>query len=190
MAKRRARNFLTGLAEDGPQRSQTMPDLKKQTPKQREQFGYMIDVMRRLEWDFHNTIEMTSRVPDEWHEIAAKRPQRKAMKVNLRLEEDVVKFFKSMGEGYGARINDVLKSYMYARLAGVIKGAETTNHYKTRQEDHLGKKPRFGDTAREVNQEWFDAPATTDMNQAVVVETFQRRFAEEGMPPGGTVRVK
>ena len=167
-----------------------MSNLKKQTPRQRAQFGYMVDVMQRLEWDFHNTIEMTSRIPEEWHEIAARRPERANLKVNLRLEEDVVKFFKSMGEGYGARINDVLKSYMYARLAGVIKGAETTNHYKKRVEDHAGKKPRFGDVARMVGRDWTDDPGGPDVDVGLVIEEFQHRFAEEGMPEDGMIRVK
>ena len=167
-----------------------MSNLKKQTPRQRAQFGYMVDVMQRLEWDLHNTIEMTSRIPDEWHEIAARRPIARAMKVNLRLEEDVVKFFKSMGEGYGPRINDVLKSYMHARLAGVIRGAETTNHYKKQIEEHAGPKPRFGDVARMVGQDWSDDPDGPEIPHARVVEMFQHRFAAEGMPEGGTIRVK
>ena len=99
-----------------------MPDLKTQTPRQRANMTYMMDVMRRLEWDLHNTIEATGRIPEEWHEIAQATPRSAGVKVNLRLEADVVKFFKSMGEGYGPRINDVLRSYMHARLAGVVQG--------------------------------------------------------------------
>ncbi len=167
-----------------------MSNLKQQTPKQRAQFAYMIDVMQRLEWDLHNTIEMTSRIPEEWHDIAARRPVSKTTKVNLRLEEDVIRFFKSMGEGYGPRINDVLKSYVHARLAGVIRGAETTNHHQKRQDYHTGPKPRFGDVAREVGQEWEDAPDGPGVNQARVVEVFQHRYADDGMPEGGTIRVK
>jgi uncharacterized protein (DUF4415 family) len=92
-----------------------MPDLKKQTLRQKAQLTYMMDVMRRLEWDLHNTIEMTGRIPEEWHQIATATPRCTKVKVNLGLEADVVKFFKSMGEGYGPRINDVLRSYMHAR---------------------------------------------------------------------------
>ena len=127
-----------------------MTDLKKQTPRQRAEMTYMMDVMRRLEWDLHNTIELTGRIPEEWHEIATATPRRAKVKVNLYLEADVVKFFKSMGEGYGPRINDVLRSYMHARLAGVIRGAETIPHYRHRAEAHDGPKPQFGDLAREL----------------------------------------
>ena len=107
-----------------------MPDLAKQTPRQSAQMTYMMDVMRRLEWDLHNTIELTGRIPEAWHDIATATPRAAKVKVTLSLEADVLKFFKSMGEGYGPRMNDVLKSYMHARLAGVIRGAETLAHYR------------------------------------------------------------
>jgi uncharacterized protein (DUF4415 family) len=121
-----------------------MPDLKRQTPRQRAQMTYMMDVMRRLEWDLHNTIELTGRIPEEWHQIATATPRAAKVKVTLALEADVLKFFRSMGEGYGPRINDVLRSYMHARLAGVIRGAETLAHYREREEAHSGEKPRSG----------------------------------------------
>jgi hypothetical protein len=74
-----------------------MSNLKQQTPNQLAQFANMIDVMQRLEWDMHNTIEMTSRIPKEWDDIAARRPMSETIRVNLRLEKGVVRFFKSMG---------------------------------------------------------------------------------------------
>ena len=154
-----------------------MTDLSRQTPKQRENYAYLMDVMQRLEWDLHNAIDLTDRIPDEWHEIAARRPTLPRVKVNLGLEADVVKFFKSMGAGYGPRINDVLKSYMYARLAGVIKGAETTDHFRKREEVHSGPKPRFGDFARILGEE---GTAEVLPARARVQEALQRRRAEEG----------
>lgn len=164
-----------------------MTDLARQTPKQRENYSYLMDVVQRLEWDLHNTIEMTSHIPEEWHEIAARRPTRPKVKVNLALEEDVVKFFKSMGEGYGPRINGVLKSYMYARLAGVIKGAETTNHYRNRVEAHAGPKPRFGEVGRMLGEEVADEPLPAKVR---VIEALQQRYAEEGVPEGGVPGVR
>lgn len=135
-----------------------MPDLTKLTPKQTAHYTYMMDVMRRLEWDLHHRIEETGRIPAEWHEIAQSRPTAPKVKVNMWLEADVVKFFRSMGPGYGPRINDVLKSYVHARLAGVIRGAETINLYKEREALYEGAKPAFGDTARAMGEDWQDAP--------------------------------
>jgi uncharacterized protein (DUF4415 family) len=156
-----------------------MPDLKKQTPRQRAQMTYMMDVMRRLEWDLHNTIELTGRIPEEWHQIASATPRQAKVKVNLGLEADVVKFFKSMGEGYGPRINDVLRSYMHARLAGVIRGAETLAHYREREEAHAGPKPQFGDVAEAFGWEWEDdGPEAAQGDRAKVQERAQKGVAE------------
>ena len=78
----------------------------------------MGDAMHRLEWDLHNVIEATSRSPLEWHEIARERTGNRKVKMTLLLEEGVVRFFKSMGMGHGARINEVLRVFMHGRLAG------------------------------------------------------------------------
>jgi len=162
-----------------------MPDLKKQTPRQRANMTYMMDVMRRLEWDLHNTIEATGRIPEAWHEIAQATPRSARVKVNLGLEADVVKFFKSMGEGYGPRINDVLRSYMHARLAGVIRGAETVAHFRRREEGHEGPKPAFGDIDRELGEEWVDeGPEVVETSRAKMQELLQRKYAEGGGPEG------
>lgn len=156
-----------------------MPDLKKQTPRQRAQMTYMMDVMRRLEWDLHNTIELTGRIPAEWHEIATATPRSVKKRVCIALEADVLKFFKSMGEGYGPRINDVLKSYMHARLAGVIRGAETLAHYREREEAHSGGKPQFGDVAKAMGREWEDVgPPVVEAVRAKAQEMMQKGVAE------------
>lgn len=160
-----------------------MTDLKKLTPKQSAHYSYMMDVMARLEWDFHNTIEMTGRIPEAWHDIARQTPDRPKMKVNLGLDEDVVRFFKSMGEGYGPRINAVLKSYMHARLAGVIRGAETTAHFRRREAAFDGPKPQFGEFAKFIGDEWSDeGPEVPDKAKAKGIERLQQRYGEEGMP--------
>ena len=152
-----------------------MTDLSRQTPTQRAHYTYMMDVMTRLEWDLHHKIETTSRIPEEWHEIAKRTPDKPRLQVNLRLDADVVKFFKTFGTGYGGRINDVLKSYVHARLAGVIKGAETTNHFKNAREDHSGAKPRFGGMAAKLGQDWTDAPGK--MSGAVAKQLMMEEVA-------------
>jgi hypothetical protein len=135
--------------------------------------------MRRLEWDLHNTIELTGRIPEEWHEIAKATPRSAKKRVCVALEADVLKFFKSMGEGYGPRINDVLRSYMHARLAGVIRGAETLAHYREREEAHSGEKPQFGDVAKAFGWEWEDmGPEAAEGDRAAVQERAQKGVAE------------
>ena len=40
-----------------------------------------------------------------------------AVRVTLRLDQDVLAWFKTQGKGYHARINDVLRAYMDAQKA-------------------------------------------------------------------------
>lgn len=163
----------------GAAKDSAMPDLRKQTPRQRAQMTYMMDVMRRLEWDLHNTIELTGRIPEAWHEIATATPRSAKKRVCIALEADVLKFFKSMGEGYGPRINDVLKSYMHARLAGVIRGAETLAHYREREEAYAGEKPSFGDVARVAGGAWEDVgPPVVEAVRVRVQEAAQKGVAD------------
>jgi hypothetical protein len=108
----------------------------------------MAAAMERLEWDLHNAIALTNRIPDTWREIAQAPPRSPLEKVTLKFDRDVLRFFRSMGPGYGPRINDVLRSYMHARLAGVIDGAETLPRFRDRSR-HDGPKPGFDTCAVE-----------------------------------------
>ncbi len=157
-----------------------MPALRRQTPKQREYTAYMMEVMDRLEWDLHNTIELTGRIPEEWHEIAARPPEPPSEKVTLRLDRDVAKFFRSMGVGYGGRINDVLRSYMYARLVGLLRGAETTDHFRKRELRFEGAKPKFSEDV--------DTRPKAERLRSAMQEHLQGKYAEDGVPEGGEVR--
>lgn len=125
----------------------------RHTRREAAHYHYMSDVMRRLEWDLHNTIALTGRVPPEWHEIAQAEPHSRKEKVNLWIEADVLRFFRSMGPGWGPRVGDVLKAFMHARIAGVVKGAETLDAWKARADGFDGAKPAFGDTARMFGEE-------------------------------------
>lgn len=51
-------------------------------------------------------------IPPDWHEAArAVMPETKRL-VSLRLDSDVLDWFRSQGPGYQTRINAILKSYM------------------------------------------------------------------------------
>lgn len=115
----------------------------------RVNYHYMADVMRRLEWDLHQKILTEGRVPDAWHELARERGSGKKVRVTLMIEEDVLRFFRSLGEGYGPRMNRVLAGFMHARLAGVLEGGETMDYFARRREAELdGPKPGWGATQK------------------------------------------
>ncbi|MFN0115095.1 MAG: BrnA antitoxin family protein [Paracoccaceae bacterium] len=135
-----------------------LPDLKQMSARKRAQMTYMMDVAWRIEWDLHNAINERGFIPEAWHEIARATPRGKRRKVTMSIDEDVIRFFREMGIGHLGRMAEVLKTYMHARLAGLVNGAETLNHYKRRETYHAGARPAFGENARILGEDWEDAP--------------------------------
>ncbi|MCK0169274.1 BrnA antitoxin family protein [Jannaschia sp. S6380] len=121
--------------------------------RQREQQNEMIAAMRRFEWDMHDTVAREGRLPDEWREIWEGRGASKT-RVTLRLDDDVLRFFKKMGAGHGPRMNAVLRSFMLARLAGLI---------------------RHGDLAEKYHQEWMGKPRPTRAEELLKIARMQRQ---------------
>ncbi|MDB5665252.1 BrnA antitoxin family protein [Cypionkella sp.] len=151
-----------------------MTDIAKMTPRQRSHHTYMMDVMQRLEWDLHNTIHVAGRVPHAWDEIARETPHQTKHKITLDLEADVLKFFKSMGKGHARRINDVLKTYMHARLAGVIAGAETMAIYRRAAQGMSATRPQFGDIVKMVRLEPEPEPVRPETPHELVQRIIQQ----------------
>lgn len=94
---------------------------------QQEHFNYFVDLMKQIEWDLHQELIDKRRVPEEWHEIARGKTRQAKTRITIRLEEDVVRFFRKMGPGYQQRMNDVLSAWMHGRLAAVIKGPDASD---------------------------------------------------------------
>lgn len=107
--------------------------------------GYMMDALARLEWDMHNEIGVLQRIPTAWRMIWAERHQHRKKRITIGIDENVLKFFKSMGTGYQTRINDVLEAFMHARLAGFLEMLETPPAYR----DVVREQPQWGDTQRD-----------------------------------------
>ncbi|UWR23166.1 BrnA antitoxin family protein [Sulfitobacter sp. S190] len=105
--------------------------------------NYFNNLMFQVEWDLHQTVLDEKRIPDEWHRIARDRmPQRKT-RITLRVEEDVVKFFRKMGPGYQQRMNDVLATWLHGRLAALIEGPDARDVAAEAFADM--SRPRLGD---------------------------------------------
>jgi uncharacterized protein (DUF4415 family) len=111
---------------------------KKQTDLAFHQLG---QVLRDLETDLRWKLEGSVRIPAAWTEIAQDRSQPAKTKVTLRLDEDVLRFFRSMGQGHLTRMNAVLRAFMLARLAEVVKAEAryemTPKEVETRIRDEI-----------------------------------------------------
>lgn len=134
-----------------------MAEIRNKTKTQRNHIGYMMDVMEQLEWDMHQPIISRRRIPYAWRDIAGGNFPKPKTKITIRIEGDILKFFRSQGTGYQVRINKVLRAFMEARLAGLLDAEDTLEEYR----DWRGQKarPKFGDYDAEVDEMSREAAA-------------------------------
>ena len=126
-----------------------MSTAPKMTKTQTGYLNQMIAAMQRFEWDMHSPIAQAGRIPSAWRGIWERRTAKK-QRVSLWVNADVVKFFRSLGPGYGPRMNDVLHAFMMARLAGLIQGEDL--HAEAR-ENWMGKaKPQVYEVMAEMER--------------------------------------
>lgn len=112
--------------------------------------------MRGLEADLRWGLNDSLRLPPEWREIAARPAVPGKRQVSIRLDEDVLSFFRAMGAGYLTRINAVLRTFMLARLAGVVTGPQGVRY-----------APSLEDQAHALRREILDhAAAVSEAREA------------------------
>ncbi|AKS46910.1 BrnA antitoxin of type II toxin-antitoxin system [Octadecabacter temperatus] len=124
----------------------------KMTKTEKLHWGYGVDAMKMMEHELLGYLHEYSALPRDWDRIWEDKDRRDPNRtaISIRLDTDVVKFFKGLGTGYQARINRVLRAYMHFRLAKLIEGPDTSD-YVLRPEKVLEKarrKPEWGDTDR------------------------------------------
>ena len=98
-------------------------------------FHQLGQVLRDLETDLRWKLDGSVRIPAAWHAIAQDRQTPAKTKITLRLDEDVIRFFRSMGQGHLTRMNAVLRAFMLARLAEVVK-AEARYEMTAKEVEH------------------------------------------------------
>lgn len=89
-------------------------------------------------------------IPPEWEKIAKTTRRSKKTRVTMCVEEHVVKFFKSMGPGYQARMNEVLGAFVEAKLSGILEDRYTINRYFERAETE--HRPWIGETEADMEE--------------------------------------
>ncbi|SEQ40378.1 BrnA antitoxin family protein [Thalassovita taeanensis] len=81
----------------------------------------MMEELKRFQADLTESW-IDQSLPSEWDGLEATHPvARPKTRVTLRLDTDMVKWFRRLGPGYGARINLVLRIYWAALVAGQVK---------------------------------------------------------------------
>lgn len=105
-----------------------MAMIQRRRGKAAESYHYLAETIRELEFHLRGRIEESGLIPPEWHEIATMKGTMPKVKVNLWIEGDVVKFFKGTGQGWSTRMSDVLRTFVLARRAGILSGAEGVDY--------------------------------------------------------------
>lgn len=112
-----------------------MAMLPRMSRKARENYHYLAETLREVEFHLRGRIDGSGLIPPEWDEIARMRGPMPKVKVNMWVDGDVVKFFKGMGRGHTTRMAEVLRAYRHARLAGVLRGAEGVDYARWEGEE-------------------------------------------------------
>jgi len=125
---------------------------KSMTKAEKMHWGFGVDAIKMMDHELMGYLAEYKALPREWDRIWEDEDRRdpKRTRVTIRLDADVVKFFKGLGPGYQVRINRVLRAFMHFRLAKLIEGPDTMD-YVLRPDEVIAKarrKPEWGDTDR------------------------------------------
>ena len=99
-----------------------MTDRKRTKEQERRYIELMIQADQN-EREFRDLMLKRRQVPGDWHrlhETAPCVPRKRSL--TIRLDEDMIRFFRGLGRGYQARMNGVLRAYMLAVLSKEIEG--------------------------------------------------------------------
>ena len=100
--------------------------IEKQTKAEKLNSGHFADAMMKIEQDVVMTVVRERKLPPEWDEVW-RDPSHDKTRVTIRLDSDVVKFFRGFGKDWQPRANTVLRAFMHARLAKIVDGPDTTD---------------------------------------------------------------
>ena len=73
-----------------------------------------VDALKGEDIDYAEIPDLSALGEEFWKKAVVKRAEPKAQ-VTIRLDQEVLDWFKSQGKGYQSRINAVLRAYKEAR---------------------------------------------------------------------------
>jgi hypothetical protein len=120
---------------------------EKLTKKERIDWTVLMDTMTMVECDLLQPVVQFGRIPVDWTVIAKEGVSPAKTRITARFDADVVKFFRTLGPGYQAKMNRVLKSWMLMRVVGLVEGQESEEIVEKilRYRDMERARPKVGD---------------------------------------------
>ncbi|MER2510692.1 BrnA antitoxin family protein [Amaricoccus sp.] len=97
---------------------------RKRTKRQERSYAEMLAHIAELEdWNRRDRLKRAA-IPRDWYEIAAKTPTKpRKVRLTAGYDADVARWYRSLGQGYQARMNAVLRAYMLAVVSKEIEVA-------------------------------------------------------------------
>jgi hypothetical protein len=105
--------------------------------KRRAAYHGLAQTLRGLEDDLRWGLHDSPRIPEAWSEIALAPVVPEKQQTTIRIDRDVIAFFRAMGPGHLPRMNAVLRAFMQARLATVVAGPEEVEYAPTPMERYI-----------------------------------------------------
>ncbi|WP_438991947.1 BrnA antitoxin family protein [Lentibacter sp.] len=79
-------------------------------------------------------------LPEDWYGLDDRPIARAKTRVTVRLDADMVRWFRKMGPGYGARINQILRLYWLGLASGKLRSHWDDNTHVPRFERYMEAK--------------------------------------------------
>jgi len=90
----------------------------KRTKAETRHLGEMVETLEETQLELAILRRTRDIVPPGWTDLERTAPCKPAKtRMTIRLDSDVLAWYRSLGHGYQARINAVLKAYMHAILS-------------------------------------------------------------------------
>lgn len=110
----------------------------KRTESQARAVYRIHEALARLEFDLHDAIRWYNHIPAEWSDLHLNRtPVQK--KITLRIDEDILKYLKSLGPGYQRRMNSVMRAWVETKVAKMITDEAAITRQRETEWDTLGR---------------------------------------------------
>jgi len=95
---------------------------RKRTKDEEFNLGEMIDVLEEQRAELELRCRSYELIPPGWRSVARDTPVTPPKtKLTVRLDADMVAWFRALGRGYQPRMNAVLRAYMHAVIAKEIE---------------------------------------------------------------------
>ena len=130
----------------------------------------LAETLRGLEEDLRWGLRGSERIPAGWGAILEGPAVPAKTRLTLRVDADVVAFFRAMGRGHLTRMNAVLRTFMLARLAGLLSGPEGVEYRPTLDEEYVT-----------LRRELMDHLAAKEAAEAAAEEDRTKRARNAGL---------